>query len=93
MSTYLKSIIKKLSPESRSTLDSAINYAISRSHHEVDCLHFLWKLLQEHKSITEKFSELSLFNPDRDIYMIRLPFSAGMYPCFFQQRNFCYLCL
>ena len=49
MSTYLKSIIKKLSPESRSTLDSAINYAISRSHHEVDCLHFLWKLLQEHK--------------------------------------------
>ena len=65
MSTYLKSIINKLSPESRSILDSAINYAISRSHHEVDCLHFLWKLLQEHKSITEKFSELSLFNPDR----------------------------
>ena len=65
MSTYLKSIINKLSPESRSILDSAINYAISRSHHEVDCLHFLWKLLEEHKSITEKFSELSLFNPDR----------------------------
>lgn len=30
MSTYLKSIIKKLSPESRSTLDSAINYAMNR---------------------------------------------------------------
>lgn len=70
MSTYLKSIIKKLSPESRSTLDSAINYAISRSHHEVDCLHFLWKILQEHKSITEKFSELSLFNPDRVLHAI-----------------------
>ncbi|HDD9276528.1 TPA: type VI secretion system ATPase TssH [Escherichia coli] len=65
MSTYLKSIINKLTPESRSALDSAINYAISRSHHEVDCLHFLWKLLQEQKYITEKFSELSLFNPDR----------------------------
>ncbi|HHH7761282.1 TPA: AAA family ATPase, partial [Escherichia coli] len=65
MSTYLKLIINKLTPESRSTLDSAINYAISREHHEVDCLHFLWKLLQEYKYITERFYELSLFNPER----------------------------
>ncbi|EDA3267925.1 TPA: type VI secretion system ATPase TssH [Salmonella enterica] len=64
MSIYLKSIINKLTPESRSTLDSAVNYAISRSHHEVDCLHFLWRLLQEHNYITEKFYELSIFNPD-----------------------------
>ena len=64
MSTYLKPIINKLTPESRSTLDSAINYAISRSHHEVDCLHLLWALLQEHKNITEKFYGLPLFDPD-----------------------------
>lgn len=64
MSIYLKSIINKLTPESRSTLDSAVNYAISRSHHEVDCLHFLWRLLQEHNYITEKFYELSIFNPN-----------------------------
>lgn len=65
MSIYLKPIINKLTPESRNTLDSAINYAISRSHHEVDCLHLLWKLLQEHKYIAEVLYEQSLFNPER----------------------------
>ncbi|EMR98077.1 hypothetical protein E9211_33100B, partial [Escherichia coli O104:H4 str. E92/11] len=65
MSIYLKPIINKLAPESRNTLDSAINYAISRSHHEVDCLHLLWKLLQEHKYIAEVLYEQSLFNPER----------------------------
>ncbi len=30
MSIYLKSIINKLTPESRRALDSAINYAMSR---------------------------------------------------------------
>lgn len=64
MSIYLKPIINKLTPESRNTLDSAINYAISRSHHEVDCLHLLWKLLQEHKYIAEVLYEQSLFNPE-----------------------------
>ncbi|EIK6930373.1 type VI secretion system ATPase TssH, partial [Escherichia coli] len=64
MSIYLKSIINKLTPECRITLDSAINYAISRSHNEVDCLHFLLKLLQEHKHITEQFYNKSVFNPD-----------------------------
>ncbi len=33
------------------------------SHNEVDCLHFLWKLLEEH-NIAETLNELSLFNPD-----------------------------
>ncbi|EEC8626939.1 type VI secretion system ATPase TssH [Escherichia coli] len=65
MSIYLKSIINKLTPESRRALDSAINYAMSRSHNEVDCLHFLWKLLEEHKNIAETLNELSLFNPGR----------------------------
>ena len=65
MSIYLKSIINKLTPESRRTLDSAINYAISRSHNEVDCLHFLWKLLEEHKNIAETLNELSLFKLGR----------------------------
>ncbi len=61
MSIYLKSIINKLTPESRCALDSAINYAMSILHNEVDCLHFLWKLLEEHKNIAETLNELSLF--------------------------------
>ncbi len=40
MSIYLKSIINKLTPESRNVLESSINYAISRAHQEVDSLHF-----------------------------------------------------
>ncbi|ELR3168155.1 type VI secretion system ATPase TssH [Escherichia coli] len=64
MSIYLKSIINKLTPESRNVLDSSINYAISRTHQEVDSLHFLCKLLLEHKHIAEMLYERSLLNPD-----------------------------
>ncbi|EEW0979452.1 type VI secretion system ATPase TssH, partial [Escherichia coli] len=64
MSIYLKSIINKLTPESRNVLESSVNYAISRAHQEVDSLHFLYKLLREHKHIAEMFYEHSLLNPD-----------------------------
>ncbi len=51
MSIYLKSIINKLTPESRRALDSLLIMQCRRSHNEVDCLHFLWKLLEEHNKL------------------------------------------
>lgn len=78
MSIYLKPIINKLTPESRNTLDSAINYAISRSHHEVDCLHLLWKLLQEHKYIAEVLYEQSLFNPRGFLMLLKVNLSVSI---------------
>ena len=62
MSSYLKSVINKLTPDSRKYLESAVNFAVSRSHGEVNTLHLLYVILREAKNITEKLSIGAGFN-------------------------------
>lgn len=53
MSSYLKGIVDKLTPESRACLDAAVSQAISRTHHEVDVEHFLLAIILRHSSLME----------------------------------------
>lgn len=64
MSFYLRFIKNKLTPESRSYLDSAISFAASRSHAEVDTLHLLYIILQRSEQIKKKLSDSADFHPD-----------------------------
>lgn len=56
MSSYLKRIVDKLTPESRGCLDAAVSQAISRTHHEVDVEHLLLAIIIRHSSLMETLS-------------------------------------
>ena len=56
MSSYLKSIVDRLTPESRGCLDAAVSQAISRTHHEVDVEHLLLAIIIRHSSLMEALS-------------------------------------
>lgn len=56
MSSYLKRIVDKLTPESRGCLDAAVSQAISRTHHEVDVEHLLLAVIIRHSSLMETLS-------------------------------------
>lgn len=56
MSSYLKRIVDKLTPESRSCLDAAVSQAISRTHHEVDVEHLLLAVIVRHSDVMETLS-------------------------------------
>ncbi|MEW7314503.1 type VI secretion system ATPase TssH [Buttiauxella gaviniae] len=56
MSSYLKRIVEKLTPESRGCLDAAVSQAISRTHHEVEVEHLLLTVIIRHSSLMEKLT-------------------------------------
>lgn len=56
MSSYLKRIVDKLTPESRSCLDAAVSQAISRTHHEVDVEHLLLAVIVQHSDLMESLN-------------------------------------
>ena len=56
MSSYLKRIVDKLTPESRSCLDAAVSQAISRTHHEVDIEHLLLAVIVQHSDLMESLN-------------------------------------
>lgn len=56
MSSYLKRIVDKLTPESRRCLDAAVSQAVSRTHHEVDIEHLLLAVIVHHGNLMEKLS-------------------------------------
>ncbi|MBB6116252.1 type VI secretion system protein VasG [Rahnella inusitata] len=56
MSSYLKRIVDKLTPESRSCLDAAVSQAISRTHHEVDVEHLLLAVIVQHSCLMESLN-------------------------------------
>lgn len=56
MSSYLKLIVDKMTPESLLCLDAAVSQAISRTHHEVDIEHLLLAIIIRHSSLMETLS-------------------------------------
>lgn len=56
MSSYLKNIANKLTPESRDCLDAAVSQAISRTHHEVEVEHLLLAVIVRHSDVMETLS-------------------------------------
>lgn len=56
MNVYLKSIISKLSPDSRAALDAAISHAVSLHHQEVAPEHLLAALIRQECTLFESLS-------------------------------------
>lgn len=54
MSSYLKQIVSKLTPQSRQCLDSAANLAVRRTHHEVEIEHLLLALFEKQMPMMEQ---------------------------------------
>lgn len=56
MSHYLKSIIDKLTPESRTCLNAAVSHAVSRGHHQVESEHFVLAIISHQSRLMERLN-------------------------------------